>query len=72
MNAQIYRRVELVFWRLFINIMTENKRVQSAFKHGYHILYEVGLFSIIKTMAFASLVGFIAGFIFYCLAIYIK
>jgi hypothetical protein len=72
MNAQFVQRAELAFWNVAIRTLSENQEVRYLVQKIYHLLRNKSLRIVIKTVGAAALVGFLGGFFFYGLALFIR
>jgi hypothetical protein len=72
MNAQIVQRAELAFWNVAIRTLSENQQVRHLIQKIYRLLRNKNLRIAIKTVGAAALIGFLGGFLFYGLALFIR
>jgi hypothetical protein len=72
MNAQFVQRAELAFWNVAIRTLSENQEVRYLVQKIYRLLRNKSLRIVIKTVGVAALVGFLGGFFFYGLALFIR
>ena len=72
MNAQFVQRAELAFWNVAIRTLSENQRVRRLIQKMYRLLRNKTVRTTIKTVGAAASIGFLGGFLFYGLALFIR
>jgi len=72
MNAQLVQRAELAFWNVAIRTLSENQRVRCLIQKMYRLHRNKTVRITAKTVGAAASIGFLGGFLFYGLALFIR
>jgi hypothetical protein len=71
MNAHFYKRIEIAFWDLAIQALSENNQVRSIVRTTYRIASHKDLKRVTGVLAATAMAGLLSGFLLCVASLYL-
>lgn len=68
-QTKLFTRIELHFWNLIIQALSRSKTAQLAIKQAFQFLYDSEAASLGVLLGISGVVGLVAGYLFYFVAV---